>query len=177
MNRSRFNPPKHADGCEIHIEHESCSCTCGLFAEQDREYRAQLAAEQANAPIQLTAIKDILTRMQNALNMADRNEDNANLKPTPRSEVYRAIDTERTFQDSFVMPDRDYYMTHTLGEFILMLNQYAAQAQQKWTHHSDRVDGFPESLHEIRKLAAIAVRCMEQHGAPSRDLPKSRLAS
>lgn len=91
---------------------------------------------------------------------------------TTRTEVYQAINTERDFQDSFVLPERQYYQTHTLGEFILMLNQYAAQAQQKWTHHADKVDGYPESLHEIRKLAAIAVRCMEQHGAPLRELPK-----
>lgn len=91
---------------------------------------------------------------------------------TTRTEVYQAVNTERDFQDSFVLPDRQYYQTHTLGEFILMLNQYAAQCQQKWTHHSDKVDGYPESLHEVRKLAAIAVRCMEQHGAPLRELPK-----
>lgn len=90
---------------------------------------------------------------------------------TSRGQVYTAIDTERDYQDSFVLPERRYYQTHTLGEFILMLNQYAAQAQQKWTHHTDAVEGFPESLHEVRKIAALAVRCMEQHGAPFRELP------
>lgn len=87
---------------------------------------------------------------------------------TCRTDVYRAIDTERDYQDSFVLPERQYYQTHTLGEFVLMLNQYAAQAMQKWTHHSDAGDDYPESLHEVRKIAAIAVRCMEQHGAPPR---------
>ena len=88
--------------------------------------------------------------------------------PTPRPDVYAAIDSERDYQDTFVMPEREYYATHTLGEFVLMLGQYAAQARQSWTHHSDKEDGFPESLHEVRKIAAIAVRCMEQHGAPKR---------
>lgn len=87
---------------------------------------------------------------------------------TPRFEVYKAVDGERDFQDMFVLPERRYYQTHTLGEFILMLGQYADQAREKWTHHSDGIDGHPESLHEIRKLAALAVRCMEQHGAPLR---------
>lgn len=91
---------------------------------------------------------------------------------TTRVEVYEAINSEREFQDSFVLPERRYYQTHTLGEFILMLNQYAAQAQQKWTHHTDAIDDFPESLHEVRKIASLAVRCMEQHGAPHRKLPK-----
>lgn len=89
-------------------------------------------------------------------------------QPTHRGEVYNAINSERDYQDSFYLPERGYYNTHTLGEFVLMLNQYAAQAMEKWTHHSDGIDGFPESLHEVRKLAAIAVRCMEQHGAPLR---------
>jgi len=90
----------------------------------------------------------------------------------PREDVYAAIDTEVEYAESFVAPERKYYSTHTLGEFILMLNQYAAQAQQKWTHHSDVADGFPESLHEVRKIAALAVRCMVQHGAPKRELPE-----
>ena len=90
---------------------------------------------------------------------------------TSRVRVYQAIDSERIFQDSFAISDREYHETHTLGEFILMLNQYAAQAMDKWTHHKDKDGGgFPDSLHEVRKIAAIAVRCMEQHGAPERDL-------
>jgi hypothetical protein len=88
---------------------------------------------------------------------------------THRQSVYKAVDSERDYQDSFVLPERQYYRTHTLGEFILMLNQYAKQAQEKWTHHTDSTeDEFPPSLHEVRKIAAIAVRCMEQHGAPLR---------
>jgi len=95
---------------------------------------------------------------------------------TSRSDAYKAIDSERDFQDSFVLPERQYYQTHTLGEFILMLNQYAAQAQEKWTHHSDKED-VPPSLHEVRKIAAIAVRCMEQHGAPKRIPPEKLFKS
>ena len=88
-----------------------------------------------------------------------------------RLQVYGAIDTEIDYARLFVAPERKYYVTHTIGEFILMLNQYVAQAQQKWTHHSDGIDGFPESLHEVRKIAAIAARCMIEHGAPQRIFP------
>lgn len=92
---------------------------------------------------------------------------NVETNVTTRAEVYKAIDSERDYQDNFVLPDRKYYQTHTLGEFILMLSQYADQARQKWTHHSDK-DAVPPSLEEVRKIAGIAVRCMEQHGAPQR---------
>jgi hypothetical protein len=88
---------------------------------------------------------------------------------TDRKSVIKAIDSEVEYAKSFVLPERQYYRTHTLGEFILMLNQYAAQAQQKWTHHADG-EQFPESLHEVRKIAALAFRCMEQHGAPVRKI-------
>lgn len=92
---------------------------------------------------------------------------------TTRADVYAAIDTEREYQDSFVLPGREYYQTHTLGEFILMIGQYADQARQSWTHHKDgdSPDEFAPSLHEVRKIAALAVRAMEQHGAPLRQLP------
>lgn len=89
--------------------------------------------------------------------------------PVPRSDVYKAIDSEREYQEHFVIPDRGYYPTHTLGEFVLLLNQYAHQAMDKWSHHKDTAIGDEESLHEVRKIAAIAVRCMEQHGAPHRE--------
>lgn len=93
---------------------------------------------------------------------------------TTRPEVYKAIDSERDFQDSFVLPERQYYQTHTLGEFILIINQYAHQAMQNWTHHGEDIDGFPPSLHEVRKVAALAVRAMEQHGAPHRKVPEKK---
>jgi hypothetical protein len=87
---------------------------------------------------------------------------------TSPEKVTEAILGEVEYAKSFVLPEHSYYRTHTLGEFILMLNQYSSQAMQKWTHHSDVVDGHPESLHEVRKIAALAFRCMEQHGAPTR---------
>lgn len=91
----------------------------------------------------------------------------------PRRKVYEAIDSEIEFVESFVVPERKYYVTHTLGEFILMINQYAAQAQEKWTHHGDNID-FPISLHEVRKIAALATRCMIQHGAPKRVVERKK---
>lgn len=96
---------------------------------------------------------------------------NVETNATSRVNVIKAIDSEVEYAKSFVLPERRYYRTHTLGEFILMINQYAAQAQEKWVHHSDNQD-VPESLHEVRKIAALAFRCMEQHGAPKRLVKK-----
>ncbi|MHA2279925.1 MAG: hypothetical protein ACXAC5_03490 [Promethearchaeota archaeon] len=42
-----------------------------------------------------------------------------------------------------------------------MMSSYFRAAQDGWTNNA----GTVFALHEIRKIAAIAVRCMEEHGA------------
>lgn len=65
----------------------------------------------------------------------------------PRRKVYEAIDSEIEFVESFVVPERKYYVTHTLGEFILMINQYAAQAQPSQLGQEDtRIGGVELDL-------------------------------
>jgi hypothetical protein len=78
-----------------------------------------------------------------------------------RAEVYAAIDSERTYQDA-LWPQDD---PQTIGEFVLLLDEYVARARAEWT-----VEKKPEmrTVNIIRKVAGIAVNCMEQHGAPSR---------
>ena len=108
---------------------------------------------------------------------AESMNENETLHRSTRFEAYQAINGERDFQDRFVIPARLFRKTHTLGEFIALISQYADQARAKWTREPDdypagRIDGFPESLHEVRKIAALAVSCMEQHGSPRRLTPK-----
>lgn len=84
-----------------------------------------------------------------------------------REEVYAAIDTERAYQNQ-VWPDQsleDQPNQLTIGEFILLIEEYAAKARASWT-----TEPAPETeaLNGIRKIAGIAVNCMEQHGAPHR---------
>jgi len=87
--------------------------------------------------------------------------------PTPRSEVYAAIDGERSYQDGLWPQDGtpDAPNPLTIGEFVLMLEEYAAKARAEWI-----AEKKPEqkTLHMVRKIAGIAVNCMEQHGAPTR---------
>lgn len=82
-----------------------------------------------------------------------------------RPQVYTAIDGERDYQKQFV-PAADFIVHKTIGEEVLLLCEYADRARKLWTDHPD-ADG--ECLHQIRKIAAIAVRCMEQHGALERE--------
>ena len=84
-----------------------------------------------------------------------------------RSEVYKVIDGERDYQDS-LSPDRTVGVQHQVGSYLTMLRSYLAKAEQQWTNTA----GDSAALSEIRKIAAIATRCMEDHGAPERLLPK-----
>lgn len=77
-----------------------------------------------------------------------------------RTEVYEIIDKERDYQDS-LDSDRTVGVPHQVGSYLTMLRSYMTKADQNWT---DRA-GDTAALHEIRKIAAIAVRCMEEHGA------------
>jgi hypothetical protein len=90
-----------------------------------------------------------------------------------RNEVYAAVDSERDYQDLFIHgnPERctqDQH-PHSVGDYLTMLATYVRKAQDAWTNNP----GVLPSLHEIRKVAGIAVACMEEHGAPGRLCPST----
>ncbi|MFQ5772696.1 MAG: hypothetical protein ACE5HX_19330 [bacterium] len=77
-----------------------------------------------------------------------------------REEVYDAIDTERTYQ-SCVWSGMDEQ--NSIADYIIYLKRYIREAECI----SD--PSTPSNvLNTIRKVAAIAVACMERHGAPRR---------
>jgi hypothetical protein len=80
-----------------------------------------------------------------------------------RQEVYEAINTERDYQDGLWKQTPEHQTS--IGETVLLIEEYTARARLEWTG-----EPAPETqtLHIIRKIAGIAVRCMEQHGAPKR---------
>jgi len=51
-----------------------------------------------------------------------------------------------------------------VGEELALLQAYVAQAINAWSFNP----GDAKALNELRKVAAIAVRCMEHHDAPAR---------
>ena len=80
-----------------------------------------------------------------------------------RGDVYRLISEERTYQDNLDSSRTDGHL-HSVGEELLLLEGYLRKATALWV---DR-PGDTLALDGIRKVAAIAVRCMENHGAPAR---------
>lgn len=79
------------------------------------------------------------------------------------ADVIEAIDEEIDYANS--LPDsRTDGSEKTVGDYLVMLDTYLRKAKDEWTFN----DGTEEARHEIRKIAAIALRCLEEHGVPHR---------
>lgn len=86
-----------------------------------------------------------------------------------REQVYSAINSERDYQNARWGPTRSKGV-HSIEEFIAYCDDYLLEA----THVLARkpmVEAYPEALPIIRKVAAMLVSCMEQHGAVMREPP------
>lgn len=82
---------------------------------------------------------------------------------TDRKTIYQVIDGERDYQDA-LPPSRTDYSEKTVLGYLVMFDTYLRRAIDGWTLNPDNA----EALDNIRKLAGIAVHCMEKHGAPRR---------
>lgn len=88
-----------------------------------------------------------------------------NLPGVTRDQVYELIDGERDYQDS-LGPERTDGKPKDVGSFLTLLSVYVDRAQRGYAD----TRGNSWALDEIRKVAGIAVACMEAHGAPGRFL-------
>ncbi len=89
------------------------------------------------------------------------------LYASSRAEVFVAIDGEREYQQQvWAGADGEIDNPLTPGEFLTLISVYLRKAEEAWTVE----DGMPEpnTMDVVRKIAGIAVNCMEQHGAPHR---------
>ena len=90
------------------------------------------------------------------------------MKKCTRDEVYIAIDGERDYQDDLAgvkkWDEEDRVPAKSVGDFLLLLNVYIQRAS---VDYADNVgDHQPRKV--IRKIAAIAVHCLEQNGVIER---------
>jgi hypothetical protein len=88
----------------------------------------------------------------------------------PREEVYAAFDSEREYQDlkwgDTLSGGRPGDGERSVDEFALYLIGYANDLLVNASHFG-HTQG---KLEIIRKIGGLAVACMEQHGAPKRNL-------
>jgi hypothetical protein len=88
-----------------------------------------------------------------------------------REEVYKLIDGERAYQDSLWNPETTPSGgRHSPAEWLVHIQDYAQEAMHIGTRESDET-AYDKQLAIIRKIAGMAVACMEDHGAPVR-LPR-----
>lgn len=81
-----------------------------------------------------------------------------------RKEVYEALDGERSYQDRiWPLPDH----LHSVTEFLVYIEDYVNEAKHVVTREPD-VTANRMALHALRKIGAMCVAAMEQHGAPQR---------
>lgn len=85
-------------------------------------------------------------------------------------EVFAKINHELLYQDR-MLRDIDRSNSDGLGNEVagqlVTLSTYTQKAIDAWTLNS----GQQEALDVLRKVAAIAIRALEQHGCPSRIMP------
>lgn len=84
---------------------------------------------------------------------------------TERVMVYAAIDSEREYQDTVWQSNA--LEPRTVAEELLMLEEYVVRARKVWTDEPRETEALV-TTEVIRKIAGIAVRAMENHGAPGR---------
>jgi calcineurin-like phosphoesterase family protein len=99
---------------------------------------------------------------------------NMDLKPRfkmERQEVYSRIDTERQYQDLRWSPRREKNETpdesKPPAEWINYMEFHLREAKNAVYFLNEE-----EALAQVRKVAALAVRCMEIHGCPERVIPE-----
>ena len=89
-----------------------------------------------------------------------------------RLDVYQLIDGERDYQNNLTAvrnwTAEERNPAQSVGDFITLLDVYVQRAQ---TAYADQ-PGNTAALDVIRKIAGIAVMCMEEHGAPPRQINK-----
>jgi hypothetical protein len=88
---------------------------------------------------------------------------------TEREEVYRAIDSEREYQKKRWGSQHGIDSGtngHSVDEFSLYMLSYS----QELATLAATTRGDALKLDFVRKVTALGVACMEQHGAPIREL-------
>lgn len=83
-----------------------------------------------------------------------------------RQLAYLAIDTERQYQNAGQGNAQRHVGAAPLtpGELILCMEKCLTDAREAWY----KPDGGQACLPFVRKVAALAVQCMERYGAPMR---------
>jgi len=88
---------------------------------------------------------------------------------TPRSEVYAALDSERAYQKHrWNETTTTSKGLHSFSEWIAYMDYYMGLAKKELATRA-RQEAYPDVAHIMRKITAMGVAAMEEHGAPRRE--------
>jgi len=107
-------------------------------------------------------------------NTLDNGFDFKNERKMERTDVYKCLDTERDYQDLRWSVRRNENGTPDAEkppiEWITYIEYHLNEAKNAVYNLEDE-----ETLAQVRKVAALAVRCLELHGCPERVIPEELL--
>lgn len=87
---------------------------------------------------------------------------------TDRKDVYAALDGERAYQETRWNEQTTASKgLHSVTEFLVFMQDYIAEALHVVSRNTEP-EASDAALHIVRKVAAMGVACMEQHGAVKR---------
>jgi len=89
-------------------------------------------------------------------------------RPVPRDEAYKAIDAERDYQDSNPHGIEHDDVALSVADWVLFMENKLDEAKAHLYQLDDE-----QALHSVRKVAALAVSCMEHLGVMPREEVRS----
>lgn len=84
--------------------------------------------------------------------------------------IFQKIRDERDYQDHLCTL-KELPLTPTVEGELVMLKTYIDKSLIMWTKNPSS----PQILSELRKIAGIAIRGLQNHGCPKRDMMKGLL--
>lgn len=87
-----------------------------------------------------------------------------------RGKVFGVITDERKFQDAQQEEGRFEKKVHSVAEELVLMQRYLDKAFGAYTDNY----GDAPALHQLRKVVALGVRAMENHGALPREIQSKK---
>lgn len=85
-----------------------------------------------------------------------------------RNRIYQILNEERAYQDNLSQKNcthaRERVSSFSVTDELLMIARNVSRAIEEWCDQKND----QQALCAVRKIAAISIRCMENHGVPTR---------
>jgi hypothetical protein len=109
-----------------------------------------------------------LHAMESAYLFENGFDSNRGFNMTTREEVYKALDSERDYQDEkWNVVTSTSGGNHSIEDYMVYMEDYIAEIKHLLSRKSTQ-ESYPIAIEIVRKVTAMGVHCMQQYGAPLR---------